>query len=53
VFLEERVPKDIARKIAIRQESIVLFSHLKQAMPVSKEFLSDYNSLDHVNSVFL
>ncbi|OCK99266.1 uncharacterized protein K441DRAFT_210636 [Cenococcum geophilum 1.58] len=42
-----------ARKIAIRQESIVLFSHLKQAVAASKEFLSDYNGPDHVSSVFL
>ena len=43
----------IARKIAIRQESIVLFSHLKQAVAASKEFPSELNGPDHVSSVFL
>ncbi|PMD60205.1 P-loop containing nucleoside triphosphate hydrolase protein [Hyaloscypha bicolor E] len=43
----------IARKIAIKQKSIVLFSHLEKAVAASKEFLIEFNGPDHVSSVFL
>jgi len=42
----------IACKIAFRQESRMLFSHLKQAVTASKEFISEFNGTDYASSMF-
>jgi hypothetical protein len=42
----------IARKITIKHESKVFFSHLRQAVAASKEFLGEFNGPDTVRSMF-
>jgi hypothetical protein len=45
--------KQIKNTVAIAHKSNVRFSHLQQTVNASKEFLSEFNGLDHVSSFFL
>lgn len=42
----------VARKLAMREGSRVLFSHLKRAVSASKEFMDEFNGTEHASSLF-